>query len=113
MKKGLIILFLFPLLLHAQYNIWNKLNDVGMGKRERASVRLANTAEAARAPSVDAVLRCSLSDTSFESSGIRRDKIVGIDSLIRIQRKWGRAAGGEDGSGCNSAANILLRCECK
>jgi N-acetylneuraminic acid mutarotase len=37
MKKGLIILFLFPLLLHAQYNIWNKLNDVGMGKRERAT----------------------------------------------------------------------------
>ncbi|MFM6946542.1 MAG: kelch repeat-containing protein [Flavobacteriales bacterium] len=36
MKKNLMLLFLFPLLLHAQFNEWNKLNDTGMGKRERA-----------------------------------------------------------------------------
>ncbi len=36
MKKGLILLLFFPVLFHAQYNVWNKLNDVGMGKRERA-----------------------------------------------------------------------------
>lgn len=36
MKKYLALLLLFPFLLQAQYNVWNKLNDVGMGKRERA-----------------------------------------------------------------------------
>ncbi len=87
-------------------------NDAGMGKRERASVRRANTAEAARATGVDAVLSRSLSNTSIESSSIRRDKIVGINSLIRIQRKWERAPGRENGSRRNSTANILLRCEC-
>ena len=36
MKLRIILWLLFPTLLQAQYNVWNKLNDVGMGKRERA-----------------------------------------------------------------------------
>ena len=36
MKLRILLWLLFPTLIQAQYNVWNKLNDVGMGKRERA-----------------------------------------------------------------------------
>lgn len=36
MKLRIILWLLFPTLIQAQYNVWTKLNDVGMGKRERA-----------------------------------------------------------------------------
>ena len=36
MKLRIFLWLLFPTLIQAQYNVWNKLNDVGMGKRERA-----------------------------------------------------------------------------
>lgn len=37
MRILILTLFFAPLLFQAQYNSWNKLNDVGMGKRERAT----------------------------------------------------------------------------
>ena len=32
-----VFLLLFPYAVFGQYNVWTKLNDVGMGKRERAT----------------------------------------------------------------------------
>ena len=37
MRWYFICLVFLPLFVSAQYNTWTKLNDVGMGKRERAT----------------------------------------------------------------------------
>jgi len=36
MRCFILFSMIYPLLLFGQYNTWTKLNDVGMGKRERA-----------------------------------------------------------------------------
>lgn len=36
MKSSILFFVIFPILLQAQNNVWNKRNDVAMGKRERA-----------------------------------------------------------------------------